>query len=92
MTEPIAPVTGSVICGPDTQPALWFLGALSQVRVGVRQKCGADAFSQVALLIWSRMSQPDRNVLVSDVRQARSPANSPSDGTVTTRQALSELR
>jgi len=54
--------------------------------LGVRQKCGAEAFSQVALLVWSRMSQPDRNVLVSEVRQAMSPASSPSEGTVTTRQ------
>ncbi len=45
MTEPIAPVTGSVICGPDTQPALWFLGALSQVRVGGDQTGGAFALA-----------------------------------------------
>jgi hypothetical protein len=33
MTESIAPVTGSVISGPDVQAAIWFLGALSRVRV-----------------------------------------------------------
>ena len=33
MTDPIAPVTGSVISDPDAQTAIWFLGALSQVRV-----------------------------------------------------------
>jgi hypothetical protein len=37
MTDPIAPVTGSVISDPDAQTAIWFLGALSQVRVS-----GAD--------------------------------------------------
>jgi hypothetical protein len=38
------------------------------------------------------MSQPDTNVLVSEARQPKSPASSPSDGTVTTRHALSGLR
>ncbi len=41
MTEPIAPVTGNVISGPDTQAAIWFLGALSQVRVSGEQTGGA---------------------------------------------------
>ena len=27
MTDPIAPVTGSVISDPDAQTAIWFLGA-----------------------------------------------------------------
>jgi hypothetical protein len=33
MTEPITRVTRSVISSPDTQAAIWFLGALSQLRV-----------------------------------------------------------
>jgi len=45
MTELIAPVTGSVISGPDTQAAIWFLGALSQVRVGGEQTGGAFALA-----------------------------------------------
>ena len=43
MTESITPVTGSVICGPDTQAAIWFLGALAQVRVSGAQTGGAFA-------------------------------------------------
>jgi quercetin dioxygenase-like cupin family protein len=45
MTESIAPVTGSVISGPDTQAAIWFLGALSQVRVSGAQTGGAFALA-----------------------------------------------
>jgi quercetin dioxygenase-like cupin family protein len=41
MTEAITPVTRSVISGPDTQAALWFLGALSQVRLSGEQTGGA---------------------------------------------------
>ena len=37
MTDPIAPVTGSVISDPDIQTAIWFLGALSQARVSGAQ-------------------------------------------------------
>jgi quercetin dioxygenase-like cupin family protein len=43
MTEPIARVTRSVISGPDTQMAIWFLGALSQPRVSGEQTGGAFA-------------------------------------------------
>ena len=43
MTEPITRVTRSVISGPDTQTAIWFLGALSQLRVGGEQTGGAFA-------------------------------------------------
>ena len=43
MTESIAPVTGSVISGPDAQTAIWFLGALAQVRVSGAQTGGAFA-------------------------------------------------
>jgi quercetin dioxygenase-like cupin family protein len=43
MTESIAPVTGSVISRPDVQAAIWFLGALSQVRVSGAQTGGAFA-------------------------------------------------
>ena len=45
MTESIAPVTGSVISGPDVQAAIWFLGALSQVRVSGAQTGGAFALA-----------------------------------------------
>ena len=45
MTESITPVTGSVICGPDTQAAIWFLGALAQVRVSGAQTGGAFALA-----------------------------------------------
>jgi mannose-6-phosphate isomerase-like protein (cupin superfamily) len=45
MTESIAPVTGCVISGPDAQAAIWFLGALSQVRVSGEQTCGAFALA-----------------------------------------------
>ena len=43
MTESIARVTRSVISGPDTQAAIWFLGALSQLRVTGDQTGGALA-------------------------------------------------
>jgi quercetin dioxygenase-like cupin family protein len=45
MTESIVPVPGSVISGPDTQTAIWFLGALSQVRVSGAQTGGAFALA-----------------------------------------------
>jgi hypothetical protein len=45
MTESIATVTGSVISGPDAQTAIWFLGALSQVRVSGAQTGGAFALA-----------------------------------------------
>jgi quercetin dioxygenase-like cupin family protein len=45
MTESIVPVTGSVISGPDAQAAIWFLGALSQVRVSGAQTGGAFALA-----------------------------------------------
>ena len=41
MTELITPVPGSVISGPDTQAAVWFLGVLSQVRLSGEQTGGA---------------------------------------------------
>src|ERR1700745_23210 len=40
MTESIARVTRSVISGPDTQAASWFLGALTQLRVTADQTGG----------------------------------------------------
>jgi quercetin dioxygenase-like cupin family protein len=43
MTESITPVTGSMISGPDTQAAIWFLGALAQVRLSGAQTGGAFA-------------------------------------------------
>lgn len=45
MTESIAPATSSVISGPDVQAAIWFLGALSQVRVSGAQTGGAFALA-----------------------------------------------
>ncbi len=40
MTELITPVPRSVISSPDTQAAIWFLGALSQVRLSGEQTGG----------------------------------------------------
>ena len=45
MTDSIAPVTASVISGPDAQAAIWFLGALAQVRVSGEQTGGAFALA-----------------------------------------------
>ena len=45
MTEPIALVTRSLISGPDSQAAIWFLGALSQVRVSGAHTGGAFALA-----------------------------------------------
>jgi hypothetical protein len=45
MTDPIAPVTGSVISDPDVQAAIWFLGALSQLRLSGEQTGGAFALA-----------------------------------------------
>ena len=45
MTEFIVPVTGSVISSPDAQAAIWFLGALAQVRVSGEQTSGAFALA-----------------------------------------------
>jgi len=45
MTDPIAPVTGSVISDPEVQAAIWFLGALSQVRISGAQTGGAFALA-----------------------------------------------
>lgn len=41
MTESVSPVNGGVICGPDLQAAIWFLGALARVRVSGAQTGGA---------------------------------------------------
>jgi quercetin dioxygenase-like cupin family protein len=41
MTELLTPTPGSVISSPDTQAAIWFLGALSQVRLSGEQTGGA---------------------------------------------------
>jgi quercetin dioxygenase-like cupin family protein len=41
MSQRIAPMTQSVISSPDTQAAIWFLGALSQVRLSGEQTGGA---------------------------------------------------
>jgi quercetin dioxygenase-like cupin family protein len=41
MTGLVTPVTRSVISSPDAQAAIWFLGALSQVRLSGEQTAGA---------------------------------------------------
>ena len=46
MTELITPVTRSVISSPDTQAAIWFLGALSQVRLSGEQTGGAFSIAE----------------------------------------------
>jgi quercetin dioxygenase-like cupin family protein len=46
MTEPITPLTRGVISTPDTQAAIWFLGALSQVRLGGEQTGGAFSLAE----------------------------------------------
>jgi quercetin dioxygenase-like cupin family protein len=45
MTQLIPLVTRTVISSPDTQTATWFLGALSQVRLGGDQTGGAFAMT-----------------------------------------------
>jgi quercetin dioxygenase-like cupin family protein len=45
MTEPITRVTRSVISDPDAQAAIWFLGALSQLRISGAQTGGAFALA-----------------------------------------------
>ena len=45
MTSLTTRVTRSVISSPDTQAAIWFLGALSQVRVSGAQTGGAFALA-----------------------------------------------
>jgi quercetin dioxygenase-like cupin family protein len=49
MTELDTPVTRSVISSPDNQAAIWFLGALAQVRLSGEQTGGA--FSLVENLV-----------------------------------------
>ena len=46
MTELITPAPRSVISSPDTQAAIWFLGALSQVRVSGEQTGGAFSLAE----------------------------------------------
>ncbi len=46
MTELITPVTRSVISRPDTQAAIWFLGALSQVRLSGEHTGGAFSIAE----------------------------------------------
>jgi mannose-6-phosphate isomerase-like protein (cupin superfamily) len=46
MTELITPVPRTVIISPDTQTAIWFLGALSQVRVSGEQTGGAFSLAE----------------------------------------------
>jgi quercetin dioxygenase-like cupin family protein len=45
MTQLITPVTRSVISSPDHQAAIWFLGALSQLRLSGEQTGGAFALA-----------------------------------------------
>jgi quercetin dioxygenase-like cupin family protein len=46
MTEVTNPVTRGVISSPDTQAAIWFLGALSQVRLSGEQTGGAFSLAE----------------------------------------------
>ena len=46
MTELITPVPRRVISSPDIQTAIWFLGALSQVRVSGEQTGGAFSLAE----------------------------------------------
>jgi quercetin dioxygenase-like cupin family protein len=46
MSELITPVTSSVISSPDSQAAIWFLGALSQVRLSGEQTGGAFSLAE----------------------------------------------
>jgi quercetin dioxygenase-like cupin family protein len=46
MTQFTTPVTRSVISSPDTQTAIWFLGALSQVRLSGEQTGGAFSVTE----------------------------------------------
>jgi quercetin dioxygenase-like cupin family protein len=47
MTELITPVPRRVISSPDTQAAIWFLGALSQVRLSGEQPGGAFSVTDI---------------------------------------------
>jgi quercetin dioxygenase-like cupin family protein len=46
VTELITPVPRAVISSPDTQAAIWFLGALSQVRLSGEQTGGAFSLAE----------------------------------------------
>lgn len=46
MTESITAATRSVISSPDTQAAIWFLGALTQVRLSGEQTGGAFSLAE----------------------------------------------
>jgi len=46
MTQFTTPVTRGVISSPDTQTAIWFLGALSQVRLSGEQTGGAFSVTE----------------------------------------------
>jgi mannose-6-phosphate isomerase-like protein (cupin superfamily) len=58
MTELDTPVTRSVISSPDNQAAIWFLGALAQVRLSGEQTDGA--FSLVENLVRRGNGSPVR--------------------------------
>jgi quercetin dioxygenase-like cupin family protein len=46
MTQPVRPVTRGVISSPDAQAAIWFLGALSRVRLSGEQTGGAFSLTE----------------------------------------------
>jgi quercetin dioxygenase-like cupin family protein len=46
MTRLVRPMTRSVISGPDAQEAIWFLGALAQVRLSGEQTGGAFSLAE----------------------------------------------
>ncbi len=46
MTQLVRPITRGVISSPDTRAAIWFLGALSQVRLSGEQTGGAFSLAE----------------------------------------------
>jgi quercetin dioxygenase-like cupin family protein len=46
MTQLVRPITRSVISSPDAQAAIWFLGALSRVRLSGEQTGGAFSLTE----------------------------------------------
>ena len=70
MTDPIAPVTGSVISNPDAQTAIWFLGALSQVRVSGAQPA-APRGGRPPRPAWQRQPRPRPRPGRRDLLRAR---------------------
>ena len=68
MTEPITRVTRSVISDPDAQAAIWFLGALSQLRISGAQTGGACALADHLAARGNASPETRRKALVWRVR------------------------